>query len=259
MEQSFIPRYHEIERALQERIEHLEPGDLLPSDTELCLEFGVSRMTARNAMQRLAQAGLVHRVPGRGTFVARSLAHRQASSLLSFTREMERRKRVPTSRVVASGLRPATQVERSAMRLPAGAEVFGLRRLRLADGQPIVLESAALRADCAPALAGVDLEAGSLHAALAVAGIRLVRGRATVRTEGANDEDAALLEVPVASPLLIERRVIVDQRGRPIERTESRYAGDRYALDVDFDVEGGQTSAGTRRRPRARGARSYPG
>jgi GntR family transcriptional regulator len=237
VESSYIPRYHEIERTLQERIEHLEPGDLLPSDTELCVEFDVSRMTARNAMQRLAQAGLVYRVPGRGTYVAQSPPHRQASSLLSFTKEMERRKRRPTSRVIESGLRSPSDRERAAMRLAPDDEVFGLRRLRLADGRPIALEAAVLRADCEPAARSVDLEAQSLHAALVASGQRLVRGRATVSAEPASEEDAALLEVPVSSPLLIERRVIVDQRGRPIEHTESRYAGDRYALDVDFDVE----------------------
>jgi len=237
VESSFIPRYHEIERALRVRIQHLQPGDLLPSDTELCAEFDVSRMTARNAMQRLAQAGLVQRVPGRGTFVAQSPPHRQASSLLSFTREMERRRRRPTSRVIESGLRAATDAERSAMRLAADNEVYGLRRLRLADGRPIALESAAIRADYAPAVRAVDLERRSLHAALVASGARLVRGRATVSAEPASAVDADLLDVAVASPLLIERRVIVDQHGRPIERTESRYAGDRYALDVDFDVE----------------------
>ena len=61
----------------------------------LCDEFGVSRMTARNAVQRLTQEGLVYRVPGRGTFVAEPPVHRQAGSLLSFTEEMRRRGRVP--------------------------------------------------------------------------------------------------------------------------------------------------------------------
>ena len=59
-----LPRYRQIEQALRERIATLRPGERLPSDAELCREFGVSRMTARNAMQRLAEEGLVTRDPG---------------------------------------------------------------------------------------------------------------------------------------------------------------------------------------------------
>ena len=70
----------------------------------LCEEFGVSRMTARNAVQRLVQEGIVYRVPGRGTFVAEPPVHRQAGNLFSFTEEMRRRGREPSlARAVARG------------------------------------------------------------------------------------------------------------------------------------------------------------
>jgi len=127
---NFIPRYYEIEQVLRARVAALRPGDLVPSDAELCEEFGVSRMTARNAMQRLQQEGLVQRIPGRGTFVAERPVHRQAGSLISFTDEMRRRGRRPSSRVLRSLVRPATVDE--AARL-AVDRVVELVRLRLAD------------------------------------------------------------------------------------------------------------------------------
>ena len=115
----YVPHWRRIEQALRERIATLDPGDPLPSDAELCDEFGVSRMTARNAMQRLADEGLVLRVPGKGSFVAEPPAHRRADRLLTFSREMERRGRQPSSRVLAREIRPSTAEEASALGLGA--------------------------------------------------------------------------------------------------------------------------------------------
>src|SRR5687767_4591784 len=104
----YVPRYYEIEQALRARIAELAPDEPLPSDAMLVEEFGVSRMTARNAVQRLVQEGLVYRVPGRGTFVARAPAHRQASTVLSFSDEMRRRGREPRSRLLDRTTREPT-------------------------------------------------------------------------------------------------------------------------------------------------------
>jgi GntR family transcriptional regulator len=89
-----------------------------------------------------------------------------------------------------------------------------------------------------------DLETGSLHEALARAGLQLRRGQATITSEGATIDDARLLGVRAGEPLLVERRVIADVAGRPVEATESRYPGDRYALDVRFDVDDGSPDPG---------------
>ncbi len=173
---SFIPRYYEIEQALRARIAALEPHSPLPSDAELVEEFGVSRMTARGAVQRLVHEGLVYRVPGRGTFVADRPAHRSATHILSFSDEMRRKGKEPSSRVV-------------------------------------------------------------LFAVLAKAGTVPTAGRAALVAEAATADDAELLGVAKGDPLLVERRLIRDQDGEPLEMTESRYVGARYGLDVDFDVE----------------------
>jgi GntR family transcriptional regulator len=230
---SFVPRYYEIEQSLRVRAAGLEPHSPLPSETQLCTEFGVSRMTARAAVQRLVQDGLVYRVPGRGTFVAASRAKRTAGHILSFSDEMRRQGRVPTSRVIERRQRRATEEERRRLGVH---EVVVLRRVRLADGKPLALERAVFPARVSQAL-DANLERESLFEALVAAGLVPTGGSAALAAEAATVEDARLLRVRRGAPLLVERRLILDQDGRPLEWTESRYVGSRYGIDVDFDVE----------------------
>src|SRR5206468_7505106 len=112
------PAYRQIEQALRERIARLPPGERLPSDAELCAQFGVSRMTARNAMEQLAVDGLIRREPGRGSFVAQPPAHRRTNRLMTFTQEMLRAGRVPTSRVLTRVIRPSSAVEATNLGIP---------------------------------------------------------------------------------------------------------------------------------------------
>ncbi|HET9615043.1 MAG TPA: GntR family transcriptional regulator [Candidatus Limnocylindrales bacterium] len=241
----YRPQYRQIEDALRERIAGLRPGERLPSDAELVAEFGVSRMTARNAMQRLAEDGLVRREPGRGSFVSQPPAHRRTNRLMTFTREMLRAGRVPRSQVLTRTIRPATAAEAEVLRLEPRQPVVHLRRLRLADDQPIALESAVLIAETAPAILEADLEHGSLHETLTRAGFGLRRGTGTIGAAPATAEDARLLGIRVGGALLVERRAIADDDGRQIEATESRYPADRYALEVQFDVESAEDVGGS--------------
>jgi GntR family transcriptional regulator len=234
----YQPQYRQIEQALRARIATLHPGERLPSDAELCAEFGVSRMTARNAMQRLAEDGLVRREPGRGSFVAQPSAHRRANRLMTFTQEMRRAGRVPSSRVLTRVIRPSSTTEAASLGIPARQPIVHLRRLRLADDQPIALESAVLLGACADAVMTADLARGSLHETLGRAGFVLARGTGTIAASMATAEQARLLGIRNGDPLLVEQRVIRDVDDRAIEVTVSAYSADRYALEVQFEVEG---------------------
>lgn len=155
---------------------------------------------------------------------------------MTFTDEMLRRGLRPTSVMLERVVRPATPEEATALEVRSREPVVHLRRLRRADDRPMVLESTVLIGACAEAVLLADLEHGSLHEALLRAGFTLRRGTGTIRSEPATAEDARLLDVVVGQPLLVERSVIADAHGHRIEATESRYPGDRYALDVTFDV-----------------------
>ena len=133
-----------------------------------------------------------------------------------------------------SGGDPATDAERHRLDVE---EVVVLRRVRLADGQPVALETAVFPADkVEPVLEGPSTTDRSSPRWPTPASSRR-RAPPRSAAEAATAEDARLLDVKRGAPLLVERRLIRDQAGAPLEWTESRYAGSRYGLDVDFEVE----------------------
>jgi GntR family transcriptional regulator len=234
--EGFVPRYHQIEQALRTRVVELQAHEAVTSEAALCEEFGVSRMTARAALQRLVADGLVYRRVGSGTFVAPPAPPRRADTLVRFSAEMRRRGRTPSSRRVSAEVRDATSEEAAQLRLAAGDEVVVLSRLRLADGVPVAIEHSTFPAELR-ALLHADLDGGSLHEALVRLGRVPARGHATLDAQLASAREARLLEVPAGAALLVERRLILDVDDRPMELTESRYVGQRYGLQVAFTVE----------------------
>lgn len=228
-------RYTEIEKWLRERVLNGAPGDPLPSETELAARFKVSRMTARQAVQNLTIDGLVRRQRGSGTFIAPQPMHRHSGALMNFSTDMRRRGKRASSRLLDARLRTPTAADAEALRLDEGSRVVSLSRLRLADDVPMAIENVALPASCAPVLAE-DLEQGSLHEALHALGRVPTTAHSWIGARTAGAAEARLLDIAPRSALLVERRIILDGEGVPLEHTESAYVADRYVIDVTFRV-----------------------
>jgi GntR family transcriptional regulator len=231
MSRHTIPRHQAIERHLRSRIANLNAGDPVESDAELCALFQVSRMTVRQAAQRLADEGLIYRVPGVGTFVAELKVHRDVGRLRSFTEEKALRGAVASSRLLIAEIRSGSQEEITVLQLPPRAKVAHVRRLRLADRKPMAIEDVVLPDSCAAVL-NEDLENGSLHEALQRLGEIPTRAVGTQVAALANPDDAKLLSIKRNAALLIERRLITNQNGLPLEKTETRYVGDGFVFDI---------------------------
>lgn len=223
-------RYEEIAAYLRGLIATAEPGDRLPSDAELCERFAVSRMTARHAVQILANEHLLHRQRGRGTFVSPRPIPRLLGSPLSFTESMQRRGMEPSSRLVQAGRGEPSADDVKALELAADDQVAILERIRLADGRPMAIERAVITPRCAEL---VDVVSDtSLHAAFEQIGRIPSRARASVTVRKATAQERKLLELGPDDALLCERRTIYDQDDLPLEHTETRYAAERYVFEV---------------------------
>lgn len=225
-------RYLQIADYLRELVAAGAPGDRLPAESDLCGRFGVSRMTARQAVQLLVTEGLLYRRPGQGTFIASRLIPRTLGAPLSFTESMRRRGLRASSRLLAADRVPPSPQEVAALRLPgADRPVVVVERVRLGDGVPMAIERAVLAPDLAPVLAA-DLEGGSLHAAMEALGRVPSRSQARVSARAATARERRLLGQGSSGVVLCEAKVISDQQGVPLEQTETCYAAERYVFDL---------------------------
>lgn len=231
--------YYQIAREMRRSIEggELAPGTSLPSERELCEIYGVSRPTVRQATQELLNEGLLERRRGVGTYVAQPRIRQQLGNVLGFSERMGREGRRPATRLLERTVLPAADFGRAvvqSLRVPEGAMVLRLSRLRLADGEPILLETAHLPLGRFPGLEDVDLERESLYRTLrGLYGVELGDLRQTLQPVllGA---DAAVLETEPERPGVRTELTTYDTTGRPVEHTLSLVRGDRCQYYLEF-------------------------
>jgi GntR family transcriptional regulator len=236
-----LPIYVQLETLIREKIEHGEwaPGLMLPSERRLCEEYGIARMTVRQAISNLVSEGLLTRTQGRGTFVARPPLRQSLSKLTSFTEDMRDRGLLATTRLLAKDVFAAGPELTAQLGAPAGVMVLQLQRLRSANGIPIALETCTLRCDIAEPLMHEDFERQSLYRLLEVrCGVRLVRASQELEAGIANEAEGRMLGVSVGAPVLrIQRRSLGLWQGQEelFEYVRSVYRGDRYRFHVELE------------------------
>mgnify|MGYP001230769354 CR=1 FL=1 len=209
----------------------LDPHVKLPTERELAEQFGVSRLTVRRVLDRLERDGLVYRVQGAGTFVHPPRISKSVE-LTSFSEDMRERGLRPGSKLVRAEIEAAGPVIGYALGLSPSTEVLHLERIRTADDEPMCLEHSYLPNNLVPGLADLDLT-GSLYELLeARYNLRLERAEQTIKATVVDVAAANMLGVPPFSPAFLVQRIGYDNRGRPIERAESLYRGDRYWYEL---------------------------
>lgn len=232
------PKHAQLRDRLADLATELGPDAAIPSERELMTTFGVSRATVRRAIESLIVDGMLQRVHGKGTYVARPRLESQLH-LASFSQDMRRRGLVPSTRLLTIELAaPPTEVATWF----GAPEAWRVDRLRLADGQPIALEHSWYSASLLPGLNERDL-GGSLYALLTTDyGIAIDTAEQTLWGESAEGRTAELLAAPAHTPLLVFSRRSTSL-GRPVEHAVSRYRGDRYQIHMSLSRDDDPTPA----------------
>jgi GntR family transcriptional regulator len=212
----------------------LAPGEPLPAERDLARDLGVARMTLRRAVDALVRDQRLIRRHGSGTFVSAAKVNQRLTAT-SFSADMRARGLRPGSRTVAARRSPAGMMLAGLLDVPPHTEVLCVRRLRLADGEPMAVEDLHVPATVAPGLTGADLEDASFYDLLAQRyDDPVVGGTQTIEPALAGASEAGLLGIDPGSPVLVFERTTRVRSGGIAEFVRSAYRGDRYRIVVDI-------------------------
>jgi len=230
-----VPLYHQLQAVLKAEIEagKWQPGEQLPNETKLGELYKISKITVRQALQELAELGYIRREHGRGTFVERRKFDEGPRELTSFTEEMRRHELVAASRILSQRRVEADAKVASTLRLPAKSSVFVLKRVRLASGEPMSIQTAHIPAAFVP---GLEVCEGiSLYEVLQSRyHLYAAKARETYFAALADAAASELLAIPVGAPVFTVERVTMLPNEKPFEFVQSVVRGDRYSIVLDL-------------------------
>lgn len=211
----------------------LPTGSPIPSEAQLCAQFGASRGTIRSALATLRREGLIGGGRGRPPEVLDTALSQPFEQLVSFSTWVSGIGHRPGQRTVEIARRGASAAAAEALGIEEGEPVVDVLRLRLLDGLPAMLERSSFVERVGRLLFDFDPDTGSIYDYLTRAGVDLHGARHTFDAVAADPVDAGLLEVGAGSPLLRERRRAVASDGTPLEYAEDRYRPDRVTFTID--------------------------
>jgi GntR family transcriptional regulator len=232
-----VPLYQQLKAIIEDHIAIGEwlPNQRAPSERELCEQFKISRITVRQALSELVMEGRLTRTQGRGTFVAYPRIQQQLTNLTGFTQDMQARGKRPGAKVLQLECVPALPTVIRALQLKAGDQVILLQRLRLADGEPVAVETDCLPDALCHGLLKEKLEGRSLYDVLAKNyDITPTRAEQQLEAMACPSAEAKLLGIRKGSPVLHIHRTTFNRDGRPFEMVESFYRGDKYIFHAEL-------------------------
>lgn len=237
--QSKIPIYYQLEEAIKNEINKngMEPHSPIPSEREYAEKHGISRMTVRQAINNLVSQGILYRERGRGTFVSEQKFEQDISQLTSFSEDMRKRQLIPSTKIIKMNECTGPSAIHDKLKLAITDVIYEIVRLRLANNEPIALETIYTPKKLVGTLNDHQIEASFYRYLEDTRGLSIKRGFQSIEAGLANSEEVTYLQIKKNDPVLIMHRIsfLDDAAGTPIEFVKSVYRADRYKFNIEMN------------------------
>lgn len=246
---SVIPYYYQLKENIKNLIEdhELPEGEQIPSEAELCRNFGVSRTVVRQALKELVNEGLLSRRKGKGAFVARpKIIGSLMQNLYGFHKDMVGQDLKIQNKVIDFSIVEAGTKTSEKLQLNFGEKIFKLIRLRFVNSEPIVYVTSYIPYRLCSGLADEDFAKQSLYATLEEKyNLQIARSRRTIEAVAATEDVANMLDIDPGAPLLLLKSVSFLHDNTPMEYFEAKHRGDRNGFEVELIRTPGKNLADT--------------
>lgn len=225
-----VPIYHQLEEYIKQQIENglLKEEELIPSEREFAERFQISRMTVRQAINNLVADGYLNRKKGRGTFVSKKKVEQELQGMTSFTEDMLSRGMKPSNRLLSFNIIEADKKTALDLKIAENDPIYKIKRIRLADGAPMALETAYIPVNLIPGLSDENSNLSLYQYIEEHLALTISEATQEIEAAIADAEIAEQLGIDEGEPILFIVRIAYLLDGTPFELVKSAFRGDRY-------------------------------
>ena len=232
---SAIPLYYQLESRLRKWIlsGEIPPEHPLPGEETLAVQYGVSRITVRQALRLLENDGLIVRIRGKGTFVSPQPPRVESTRFAGFIEDLIALGVHSEVKLLSMEMINPPDHLRERFQLEVNDRLLKIEKIRLVEGEPFSYVINYLPSEIGERIRAVDLaEKPLLEILEEKLGLLPVEAEQTIEAASADAHVAGHLDVPIGDPLLKVERSVFDPSGRPLEHVSVLYRADKYFFTV---------------------------